>query len=103
MYEPKWEDKDLNRILEESRQIPTPFYLLDENRLKNNIVRLKEKTGDLFSICFSVKANPWYAVSAMEYADYVEVCSPGEWELCGNWLWPIHTGYPLNLCSSCIR
>lgn len=82
MYEPKWEDKDLNRILEESRQMPTPFYLLDENRLKNNIVCLKEKTEDLFSICFSVKANPWYAVSAMEYADYVEVCSPGEWELC---------------------
>lgn len=82
MFETEWNSNELDWILKESQQIETPFYLLDENRLKKNVDYLKKKAGEKFSICFSIKANSWYAVGAAESADYVEVCSPGEWELC---------------------
>lgn len=82
MFETEWDSNELNFILEESKQIETPFFLFKENRLKNNVDCLKKKAGAGFAVCFSVKANPWYAVRAAECADYVEVCSPGEWELC---------------------
>lgn len=82
MFEVEWNRDELNLILEKSRQIETPFFLFDENRLKDNVDFLKKKAGNDISVCFSVKANPWYAVKAAESADYVEVCSPGEWELC---------------------
>lgn len=82
MFEIKWDNNELDWILDQTRHIETPFYFLDENRLKDNVRALKEKTGTDISICFSVKANPWYAAVAAECTDYVEVCSPGEWMLC---------------------
>lgn len=82
MFEPRWHNKELNWILENSRQIETPFFLLSEDKLEHNIAFLKKKLGKKFAVCFSVKANPWYAAAAAKYADYVEVCSRGEWELC---------------------
>lgn len=82
MFDTEWESKELNRILRESRHMKTPFFLLSEDRLQDNVAFLKEKAGERFAVCFSIKSNPWYAVGAAESADYVEVCSPGEWELC---------------------
>ncbi|MBD5450897.1 MAG: hypothetical protein HDR28_12305 [Lachnospiraceae bacterium] len=82
MFEKEWDREELDWILEKSQQIETPFFLLNENRLKENVDFLKKKAGADFAVCFSVKANPWYAVKAAENADYVEVCSHGEWELC---------------------
>lgn len=82
MFEIKWDNNELDWLLEQTWHIKTPFYFLDENRLKDNVRDLKEKTGTDISVCFSVKANPWYAAGAAECADYVEVCSLGEWMLC---------------------
>lgn len=82
MFEPRWKNDELNWILENSKQIKTPFFLLKEDKFKNNIDFLKKELKEQFFVCFSIKANPWYASVAAEYADYVEVCSPGEWELC---------------------
>lgn len=95
MLEPRWDNKELNRILENSKQIKTPFFLLSEDKLETNIAFLKKKLGKNFSVCFSVKANPWYVTAAAEYADYVEVCSPGEWELCRK------QGVPANKMVAC--
>lgn len=82
MFETEWDRGELEWILKESKQIETPFFLLDENRLRDNVEFIKKKAGADFAVCFSVKANPWYAAKAAECADYVEVCSHGEWELC---------------------
>ncbi len=82
MFEKEWDREELDWILEKSQQIETPFFLLKENRLKDNVNFLKKIAGTNFAVCFSVKANPWYAIKAAENADYVEVCSRGEWELC---------------------
>ena len=82
MFEKEWDREELDWILEKSQQIETPFFLLNENRLKDNVDFFKKIAGANFAVCFSVKANPWYAIKAAENADYVEVCSHGEWELC---------------------
>lgn len=82
MFEARWNSNELNRILRESRHMKTPFFLLSEDKLRDNVSFLKKKAGERFAVCFSIKSNPWYAASAAESADYVEVCSPGEWELC---------------------
>ena len=37
MFEVEWNRDELNLILEKSRQIETPFFLFDENRLKDNV------------------------------------------------------------------
>lgn len=82
MFKPIWNRDKLDWILEESQQIETPFFLWNESRFRNNVEFLKRKAGDDIAICYSVKANPWYVVGAAECADYLEVCSHGEWELC---------------------
>lgn len=82
MFETQWDPEEMDRILRESCHIGTPFFLLNEDRLRDNVMLLKKRAGGKYAVCFSVKANPWYAVCAAQYADYVEVCSPGEWELC---------------------
>ncbi len=82
MFETEWTSEEMNRILRESSHIDTPFFLFHEDRLRDNVICLKKQAGVRYTVCFSVKSNPWYAASAAQYADYVEVCSPGEWELC---------------------
>lgn len=59
-----------------------PYYLFDANRFKQNIDSLKGKLSSRVKVCFSVKSNPFLVVSGAKYADYVEVCSEGEYKLC---------------------
>lgn len=82
MFEAEWDSEELNWILRESQYMETPFFLLSEDKLRENVTLLKKKAGTKFDVCFSIKSNPWYAAGAAESAAYVEVCSPGEWELC---------------------
>ena len=60
----------------------SPYYLFDANRFKQNINFLKGKLSSRIKVCFSVKSNPFLAVFGAKYADYVEVCSEGEYQLC---------------------
>lgn len=60
----------------------SPYYLFDANRFLHNINSLKEKLSCQVKVCFSVKSNPFMAAYGAKYADYVEVCSEGEYELC---------------------
>ncbi|MGF0032206.1 alanine racemase [Bariatricus sp. SGI.154] len=58
------------------------FYLFDAGRLQKNIKDLKEMLGAKAELCFSMKANPWLAKEAGRWADYLEICSPGELRRC---------------------
>ena len=60
----------------------SPYYYFNANRFLQNIDALKERLSDRVKVCFSIKSNPFMAVYAAKYADYVEVCSEGEYELC---------------------
>lgn len=82
MFQPKWDDKELQKIVNGTWKFQTPYYYLDEDRFRANIGCLRERLHTSVKICYSVKANPWYASAGKECADYLEVCSWGEVELC---------------------
>lgn len=63
-------------------EYPTPFFYFDTQKLAKNIARLRRRLGSDVRICFSVKSNPFMTQFAAQSADYVEVCSDGELEIC---------------------
>ncbi len=58
-----------------------PFYLFHENRMMWNLELLRRCLGGA-SIAYAAKANPWLIRAAVKRADYIEVCTEGELELC---------------------
>ena len=60
------------------------YYVFSSNQLRENVKIIREMFSKSVNICFSVKANPFLAVIGAECADYVEVCSYGELQLCRN-------------------
>lgn len=55
-----------------------PCYCFDVECFKDNIGHLKKLFLPEIKLLFSVKANPFFAEAAAEYADGIEVCSDGE-------------------------
>ena len=65
-----------------AEHLGTPSYLFDLERLSNHIRHIREVIGNKYKICFAMKANPFLVSAISEYADRLEVCSPGEYEIC---------------------
>lgn len=65
-----------------ARKYGTPCFYFDVMRFRSRIGRLRSSLPEGVGICFSVKSNPFLARYGAAAADSVEVCSPGEWELC---------------------
>lgn len=65
-----------------ARKYSTPCFYFDVSRFRDRIARLKGALPEGVRVCFSVKSNPFLARYGADAAGYVEVCSPGEWELC---------------------
>ena len=59
----------------------TPAYLFDIDAFHAQIRNVKEAWGGI-GLCYSVKANPFLAGKTPEEITYLEVCSPGELEIC---------------------
>ncbi|MCR4690696.1 MAG: alanine racemase [Lachnospiraceae bacterium] len=59
----------------------TPFYLYDEKWLKNRVLMTREKLPGIRT-CYAMKAAPMLASFMGGIADRLEVCSPGEYEIC---------------------
>lgn len=57
------------------------FYLFDPAVLKERIAFLQNALPGL-SLCYAVKANPFLAPAAAEVLPRLEICSPGEEEIC---------------------
>ena len=62
----------------------TPSFLFDEKALKMRLRAFKEIVGDKVSLCFSIKANPFLIPAMLEVTERLEVCSPGELDICKN-------------------
>lgn len=63
------------------KEYGTPFYLFDTLQLKKRIEMIKEhQTG--IGLCYAMKAGPYLTKYAAKYVDRLEVCSPGEYEIC---------------------
>ena len=74
-------DADLRAIAE---QIDTPAYVFDIDVLSKRMRSVRDIVGDTVGLCYSIKANPFLIPAMLGLVDRLEVCSPGELEICKN-------------------
>lgn len=64
----------------------TPYYVFDTDEFAKRAAMIRAaldcKGGRRIPLCFSIKANPFLLHKLPEGLDHVEVCSPGELEIC---------------------
>lgn len=60
----------------------TPTYIFDIRNLSERIELIRSRLPAGTTLCFAMKANPFLAGAAAQLADRLEVCSPGEYEIC---------------------
>ena len=86
-------------IADACRRFGTPFYLLDLEDFRERIRSLRDVLGDRVQLCYAVKANPFLIRTAAAQGLKLEVCSPGEFAICGR------LGIPWNrsCCPGCTR
>ena len=60
----------------------TPSFLFDTIALKERMATIKEIVGDKVHLCYSIKANPFLTSTMLECVEKLEVCSPGELDIC---------------------
>lgn len=64
----------------------TPYYVFDTDEFAKRAAMIRAaldcKGGRRIPLCFSIKANPFLLHRLPEGLDNVEVCSPGELEIC---------------------
>lgn len=82
---PKKTGMDIYEALDKIRkQCGIPCYLFDVEKAKENVEEIHQNIGSSVKIAYAMKANPWIIKSVATVADYIEVCSEGELELCKN-------------------
>ena len=60
----------------------TPSYVFDLEAFRNRLRECQAIVGPDVHLCFAMKANPWLINAAAQVASKLEVCSPGELDLC---------------------
>lgn len=64
------------------KKYPTPFYAFDIPVLRKRIAYIKSKIPANVDLCYAVKANTFIIKEAEPLVERLEVCSPGEFEVC---------------------
>ena len=72
-------DIELKKITEEHG---TPAFLFDTVALKERMTAIKKIVGEKVHLCYSIKANPFLIDTMSECVEKLEVCSPGELDIC---------------------
>ena len=62
----------------------TPTFIFDTKSLQDRVSAIYDIWGKEVNLCYSIKANPFLISSMLEVVDKLEVCSPGELEICEN-------------------
>ena len=62
--------------------IKTPCYIYDVTQIEQQIKLIKESLNDNIEICYAIKANTFILDKIESVVDRLEVCSPGEYEIC---------------------
>lgn len=70
---------DLNKLV---KQTGSPCYVFSEELFHRRIQAVKKAFGNKVNLCFSIKANPFLLEILPKEFTKVEVCSPGELEIC---------------------
>lgn len=73
---------DYDKITELAAKYGTPTYVFFENILSDLTEKIRQSLPDNTGLCFAMKANPFLAGSLSHMTDRLEVCSPGEYEIC---------------------
>lgn len=73
---------DYEKITELATKYGTPTYVFFENILFDLTKKIRQSLPDNTGLCFAMKANPFLAGSLSHMTDRLEVCSPGEYEIC---------------------
>lgn len=64
------------------REVASPAYIFSAKAFAARANMVKETFGDNTDICYSIKANPFLLAVLPEVFSRIEVCSPGELEIC---------------------
>ena len=71
-----------NKLREILSQLGTPSYVYDLDAFNARAALIREQFGDKVGLCFSIKANAFLLGRLPETIDKIEVCSPGELDIC---------------------
>lgn len=73
---------DKQRLSAIANEFGTPSFIFDESALASRMREVKRIVGDNIRLCYSIKANPFLIPAMQSLVELLEVCSPGELEIC---------------------
>ena len=65
-----------------AKQYGSPTYVFDTKALRSRLRAIGEIFGPKVKLCYSIKANSFLIPAALQEVANLEVCSPGELEIC---------------------
>ena len=65
-----------------AREVASPAYIFSAGAFAERARMVKEAFGEDTDICYSIKANPFLLAVLPDEFSKIEVCSPGELEIC---------------------
>ena len=72
----------MDNILSLAKAYGTPTFVFDEAQLANRMREIKSIVGERVRLCYSIKANPFLLPAMAQLTEKLEVCSPGEMDIC---------------------
>lgn len=72
--------QDMFRLI--ASRYETPTYVFDMQNLSQRVELIRSRLPAGTMLCFAMKANPFLAGILAKQVDRLEVCSPGEYEIC---------------------
>lgn len=69
-------------LIKISDEYKTPSYIFDLDELKSRVLDIKKIVGESVHLCYAMKANPFLTKAMSKVVDKLEVCSPGELDIC---------------------
>ena len=72
-------DKELTSCL---KSVKTPSYVFNIDEFHQRAALVHSVFGDNIGLCFSIKANPFLIKALPDCIEKLEVCSPGELDIC---------------------
>lgn len=73
---------DKQQLCAIAKEFGTPSFVFDETALVARMREIKAIVGDSVHLCYSIKANPFLISAMRPLVELLEVCSPGELEIC---------------------
>lgn len=70
------------QLMSLAREYGTPLYLFEQTALRDRAALLRECLPERAELCLAIKANPFALPIIRPYVHRLEVCSPGELNIC---------------------